>query len=142
MTAVFGGLDRLEGLDIRVLGDWDDPSDMVRGILDGFNLPANPRVAISNFTAGETVSFLQPILPDAVWLSATQLLHPMRVLKSEADIELMKQAGRITEAPSPNPHRAAPRHDRARDRGRGQLSTAQARLPGPIVHHIALQLRA
>ena len=98
MTAVFGGLDRLEGLDIRVLGDWDDPSEMVKGILDGFNLPANPRVAISNFTAGETVSFLQPILPDAVWLSATQLLHPMRVLKSEADIELMKQAGRITEA--------------------------------------------
>ncbi len=98
MTAEFGGLNRLEGLDIRVLGDWDDPSDMVRGILEGFNLPANPRVAISNFATGETVSHLQPILPDAVWLSATKLLHPMRVLKTEADIELMKEAGRITEA--------------------------------------------
>ena len=98
MTAEFGGLNRLEGLDIRVLGDWDDPSDMVRGILEGFNLPANPRVAISNFATGETVSHLQPILPDAVWLSATKLLHPMRVLKTEADIELMIEAGRITEA--------------------------------------------
>lgn len=98
MTAEFGGLNRLEGLDIRVLGDWDDPSDMVRGILDGFNLPDKPRVAISNFASGETVSHLQPILPDAVWLSATKLLHPMRVLKSEADIDLMKEAGRITEA--------------------------------------------
>ena len=98
MTAEFGGLNRLEGLDIRVLGDWDDPSDMVRGILDGFNLPDKPRVAISNFASGETVSHLQPILPNAVWLSATKLLHPMRVLKSEADIELMKEAGCITEA--------------------------------------------
>ena len=98
MTAEFGGLSRLEGIDIRVLGDWDDPSEMVKSILDGFNLPDNPRVAISDFASGETVSNLQPLLPDAVWLSATNLLRPMRVIKSDADIELMKAAGRITEA--------------------------------------------
>ena len=98
MTAEFGGLSRLEGIDIRVLGDWDEPAEMVKGILDDFNLPDEPRVAISDFTRGETVSNLQPLLPGATWLSATDLLRPLRVIKSESDIDEMKEAGRITEA--------------------------------------------
>ena len=98
MTAEFGGLNRLEGIDIRVLGDWDEPAEMVKGILDDFNLPENPRVAISDFTRGETVSNLQPLLPGATWLSATDLLRPLRLIKSQSDIDEMKEAGRITEA--------------------------------------------
>lgn len=98
MTAEFGGLNRLDGIDIRVLGDWDEPAEMVKGILDDFNLPDNPRVAISDFTRGETVSNLQPLLPGATWLSATDLLRPLRVIKSQSDIDEMKEAGRITEA--------------------------------------------
>ena len=98
MTAEFGGLNRLQGIDIRVLGDWDDPTEMVKGILDDFNLPDNPRVAISDFTRGETISNLQPLLPNAIWISATDLLRPMRVIKTQADIDEMKEAGRITEA--------------------------------------------
>ncbi len=98
MTAEFGGLNRLAGIDIRVLGDWDEPAEMVKGILDDFNLPDNPRVAISDFTRGETVSNLQPLLPGATWLSATDLLRPLRVIKSQSDIDEMKEAGRITEA--------------------------------------------
>ena len=98
MTAEFGGLNRLEGIEIRVLGDWDEPAAMVKGILDDLNLPDNPRVAISDFTRGETISNLQPLLPGATWLSATDILRPMRVMKTESDIEEMKEAGRITEA--------------------------------------------
>ncbi|MDE2818522.1 MAG: Xaa-Pro peptidase family protein [Chloroflexota bacterium] len=98
MTAEFGGLSRLQGIDIRVLGDWDEPAEMVKGILADFNLPENPRVAISDFTRGETVSNLQPLLPGATWLSATDLLRPLRVIKSESDIDEMKEAGHITEA--------------------------------------------
>ena len=71
---------------------------MVQRILDGFDLPANPRVAISDFATGETISHLQPLLPGASFLSATALLRPMRVIKTEADIALMREAGRITEA--------------------------------------------
>ena len=98
MTAVFGGMRRLQNIDIRVLGDWDEPTDMVRGILQDFDLPDNPRVAISDFATGETVSQLSALLPGAQWLSATELLRPLRVIKSQDDIELMQQAGRITEA--------------------------------------------
>ena len=98
MTAEFGGLSRLEGIDIRVLGDWDEPAEMVKRILADFNLPDNPRVAISDFATGETVSHLQPLVPGATFISATALLRPMRVIKTQDDIELMKIAGRITEA--------------------------------------------
>ena len=98
MTAEFGGLSRLQGIDIRVLGDWDAPAALLQSILADFDLPENPRVAISDFATGETVSQLQPLLPGATFLSATDLLRPMRVIKTEADIELMKVAGRITEA--------------------------------------------
>lgn len=98
MTAEFGGLDKLEDIDIRVLGDWDEPAALLKGILDGFKLPDRPRVAISDFTRGETISNLQALLPGAIWLSATDLLRPMRAIKTQADIDEMKEAGRITEA--------------------------------------------
>ena len=104
---------------------------MLKGILEGFNLPANPRVALSDFATGETVSHLQPLLPDAAFLSATSLLRPMRVIKTEADIDLMREARAH--------HRSrfrryaqgiATGHDRAGDRRGSQLSAAQAWLAG------------
>ncbi|RMG74800.1 MAG: aminopeptidase P family protein [Chloroflexi bacterium] len=98
MTAEFGGLERIKGVEIRVLGDWDDPAQMVRDILNGFNLPPKPRVAIGDKTSGETIIQLQQILPDAVFVSATDILRPLRVIKSEEEIAIMRRAGEITEA--------------------------------------------
>lgn len=98
MSAEFGGLNRLSNIDIRVLGDWDDPAALVRDIVRGFQLPERPLVAISDHTTGETVVNLQRILPDAVFISATDLLRPLRVIKSEDEIAVMRRAGQITEA--------------------------------------------
>lgn len=98
MTAEFGGLGQLTSVDIRVLGDWDDPAVLVRDILKSFDLPAHPRVAISDQSTGETVVNLQKILPDAAFVSATDLLRPLRVIKSEDEIAIMRKAGEITEA--------------------------------------------
>ena len=98
MTAEFGGLNRLSNIQIRVLGDWDDPADMVRDILKSFSLPSKPRVAISDFATGETISALQSILPDATFVSATDILRSLRVIKSEDEIATMRRAGEITEA--------------------------------------------
>ncbi|MFQ3646003.1 MAG: Xaa-Pro peptidase family protein [Anaerolineae bacterium] len=98
MSAEFSGLGRVQGIDIRVLGDWDDPAALVKDILKGFDLPARPTVAISDLTTGETVVKLQRILPDAVFISATDILRELRVIKSEDEIALMREAGRITEA--------------------------------------------
>jgi Xaa-Pro dipeptidase len=98
MTAEFGGLSSLTNIDLRVLGDFDDPSELVRTILKQLNLPAKPHVAISDHATGETVVHLQKILPDAVFESATDLLRPLRVIKSEDEVAIMRKAGAITEA--------------------------------------------
>jgi Xaa-Pro aminopeptidase len=98
MTAEFGGLGDVPGIELRVLGDWDDPVAFARGILDGFRLPARPRVAVSDRAHAESLIHLQRLLPDAVFVSATDILRELRTVKSAEEIELMRQAGRITEA--------------------------------------------
>lgn len=98
MTAEFGGSGSIEGIDLRILGDWDDPASMVSEILATFALPPKPRIAVGDTTGGETVVALQSLLPEATFLSATGLLRQMRVTKSEEEIAIMRRAGEITTA--------------------------------------------
>ena len=98
MSFEFNNLGDQKGIEVRMLGEWEEPAGFLKKILDGFNLPANPRVAISDFTRGETVAQLQRLLPDASFVSATDILRPMRVIKSEEDIAQIIEAGRMTEA--------------------------------------------
>src|SRR6185436_7396155 len=53
---------------------------------------------ISDHSTGETIVHLQKIAPDAVFESATDLLRPLRVIKSEDEVAVMRKAGEITEA--------------------------------------------
>ena len=98
MTAEFGGLDALSDVNLRVLGDWDNPQQLVAEILAGFKLPTNPTVAFGDRTHGETVIALQAILTEPRFTSATELLREQRVIKSEEEIAIMRQAGAVTEA--------------------------------------------
>ena len=98
MTAELGGLGDLPGADLRVLGDHDDPAALAQNILAGFDLPEKPRVAISDGADAESVVNIQQLLPGAQFVSATALLNPLRALKSEAEIAVMRRAGAITEA--------------------------------------------
>ncbi|MBZ0287970.1 MAG: Xaa-Pro peptidase family protein, partial [Anaerolineae bacterium] len=70
----------------------------VRDILRGFNLPAKPRLAVSDWATSETIVHLQQLVPDAVFVSATDLLRRLRIVKSEDDITMMRRAGAVTEA--------------------------------------------
>jgi len=98
MTAEFGGRGAAEGIEIRVLGDWDDPATLVRDLLARFKLPAKPRIAVSDRALAESLVHLQALVPDAVFISATDILRELRVVKSAAEIATMREAGRITEA--------------------------------------------
>lgn len=98
MTAEFGGLGDMSNIDVRVLGDWGDPATLVTSILQEMNVPKKPRMAVSDYTTGETVVGVQALLSDVSFLSATELLREMRVIKSEHEIEMMRKAGAITEA--------------------------------------------
>lgn len=98
MTAEFGGLGRLSDVQLRVLGDWDDPAALVADVLKSFKLPAQPRVAISDRAHAETLIHLQTLYPAARFVSATEILRQQRVIKSEDEIAVMRRAGEITEA--------------------------------------------
>ncbi len=98
MTAEFGGLADLSGVTVRVLKDHDDPAELVRGFLNEFALPQNPRVAISDSAHGSTVSAVSALLPGSSFVSATEALRPLRVIKSEEEVSVMRRAGEMTEA--------------------------------------------
>ena len=98
MTAEFGGVNATDSLNVRVLGDHDDPAVLVAELLDGFQLPAQPRIATGDRSHAETLIGLQALRPDARFLSATEVLRRQRVIKSEEEIDVMRAAGAITEA--------------------------------------------
>jgi Xaa-Pro aminopeptidase len=97
MTAEFGGMGDLKA-NLRILGDHDDPATLLRDILSGFKLPARPRIAVSDSTRGETLVGLQGLYPAASFSSATTLLNPLRRVKGEKEIAVMRRAGEVTEA--------------------------------------------
>lgn len=98
MTAEFKGRGESRGIEIRVLGDHDDPAALARDILAGCRLPPKPRIAISDRAHCESAVHLQALLPDAVFVSATDILRELRVIKSAEEIATMREAGRRTEA--------------------------------------------
>lgn len=98
MTAEFGSASGIEGQDVRVLGDWDDPREMVKGILEELGIKSGARIATSDDAEAETLMELQRLVPGAEFVSATHLLRQLRVIKDEDEIETMRAAGKITEA--------------------------------------------
>ncbi|MEM8664374.1 MAG: Xaa-Pro peptidase family protein [Pseudomonadota bacterium] len=97
MTVEFGAHDGLEGADVRVLGDWDDPVEMVRGIIADVALPSSPRIATSDDASAESLIAIQGLVPDARFVSGTGLLRQLRVIKDADEIEKLRAAGAITE---------------------------------------------
>lgn len=98
MTAVFGGLPEMPHVQMRILGDWDDPAVLVRDTLRVFDLPPQPRIAVNDHLPAETLLALQAIVPEATFIRASALVHRLRVIKSADEIALMRRAGEITEA--------------------------------------------
>lgn len=96
MSAEFGGMSA-DG-DVRILGDWDDPANMVQQVMNKFNLPKRPRVAISDSARAETLIHLQKLLPEMQMVSATAILRTIRRIKTSDEIATMRKAGDITEA--------------------------------------------
>ncbi|WP_372424381.1 M24 family metallopeptidase [Salinarimonas chemoclinalis] len=97
MTVEFGAAGGIEGYDVRVLGDWDDPAALVKDILAQARLPQRPRIAVSDDTEAESLIELQGLLPDARFVSATRILRRLRTIKSPQEIETLRAAGAITE---------------------------------------------
>lgn len=98
MTAEFGHVTGSDDVDVHVLRDHDDPGATVAGFLKAFGLPAKPRIAIGDATHGSTVAALQALSPTATFVSASDVLRPLRAIKSADEIAGMRRAGALTEA--------------------------------------------
>lgn len=98
MTVEFGAPEGLHALDVRILGDWDDPAQLVSGILGELGVGDAPRIAVSDNAEAETLIELQHLRPGVRFLSGTGLLRPLRVIKDADEIEKLRRAGAITEA--------------------------------------------
>jgi Xaa-Pro aminopeptidase len=98
MSAEFGGLSRMSGIEVRVFGDWDDPYQVVKDIFAKFKLSSKPRIAISERGLAESVTCLHSFLPEAHFVSATEIVRELRVVKGADEVAIMRKAGEITEA--------------------------------------------
>lgn len=98
MTAEFGSAGGFDGIEIRVLGDWDDPVDMVSEILRDFGIPEGATIATSDDAEAESLIELQKLVPGARFTSATDILREIRIIKDADEIETLREAGRKTEA--------------------------------------------
>jgi Xaa-Pro aminopeptidase len=97
MSADYGGLAESAGSALRILGDWDDPAELVRDVLSGFGLPDKVRIAVSDRAHAESVIQLQALFPLATFISATEILREQRVIKDADEVRLMREAGEVTE---------------------------------------------
>jgi Xaa-Pro aminopeptidase len=86
------------GYDVRVLPDAGDPLDLVRGVLGSLDLPSGATVALDDRAWAEGLLALQRLLPEARYQTASPILTPLRMIKDDEEIVIMRRAGEITEA--------------------------------------------
>ncbi len=86
------------GYDVRILPDAGDPLDMVKEVLASLSIQPNALVSVEDRCWAELLLNLKSVLPDASLGLASELLMPMRRIKDEAEIAIMRKAGEITEA--------------------------------------------
>ena len=96
MTADFN--DPGGDLEVRVLGEWEDPAAALGEVLGRLKAADPKKAALGEKTTGETFIHLQQVYPDIEFVPASELLLRQRMIKSAEEIALMKKAGEITEA--------------------------------------------
>lgn len=89
---------QVSGYDIRVLPDQGNPAQMVAAVMSALHVGDRPAIAVEDRAWAELVLNLQRLRPAALFSQASALLMPLRVLKDEAEIAVMRKAGAITEA--------------------------------------------
>ncbi len=86
------------GYDVRVLPDAEDPAKMAADVMAHFNLGQNVHIALEDRAWAETMLNLGKLRPEATFSPASALLMPLRRIKDEDEIAIMRKAGEITEA--------------------------------------------
>jgi len=88
----------ITGYDLRVLPDDGDPAALAHGVLDTLGTPASATIALDDRAWAETLLGIQSQRPAARFVSAAPIMRPLRLIKDEDELAIMRTAGEITEA--------------------------------------------
>ncbi|MBI3733886.1 MAG: aminopeptidase P family protein, partial [Chloroflexi bacterium] len=97
-----GGYYRAEAQDkpwiesVRLIVESESPLDVLRQTLNRFDLRGQ-QIALDDRVWARSLLAFQQLLPDARLALASEILMPLRMIKSADELALMRQAGRITE---------------------------------------------
>jgi len=83
--------------ELRIFGDQEDPAPVCKDVVERLGLPENARIAIDDRAWAETLIGIQGVLPNARFSKALDMLGPMRAVKSEAELEVMRETNRIVD---------------------------------------------
>ena len=82
---------------LRVIQESEDPLKVMRQVLSRFDLKGK-KVAMDDHAWAQTVLAFGRLLPYTELVMASQIVAPMRMIKDETELDLMRQAGQITAA--------------------------------------------
>ncbi len=82
---------------VRIILESEDPLEVIRQVLNRFSV-RDQKIALDDRTWAQTQLAFRHLLPGREFVLASEIIAPMRMIKSEAELELMRQAGQITEA--------------------------------------------
>ncbi len=82
--------------DVRLIRESESPVDVLRAMLAHLDLQGR-RIMVDDHAWAKSVLTFRQLLPDAEFALASEILAPMRMIKSEDELHLMRQAGAITE---------------------------------------------
>lgn len=86
------------GIEVRVLPDAGDPARFAADVLLSLRVSAAPQIALEDRCWAETLLNIQRLRPAATFSQASAIMMPLRRIKGEDELAIMRKAGEITEA--------------------------------------------
>jgi Xaa-Pro aminopeptidase len=98
MSMEFGGQAEVAHLNVYQLEDHEDPSIVFEEIVAKLGNRDSVRIAIGGPVRPETIRAFQESLAECTYFPVGDMLMPMRMMKSQQEINAMQRAGEMTEA--------------------------------------------
>lgn len=79
---------------VRIIDESEAPLDVMKEIVNQAG-PGSVRIAIEDHAWAETSQAMSTLMPNAEFVMASDLIAPMRMIKNETELELMRASGKI-----------------------------------------------
>ena len=82
--------------EVKIIDESERPKEVLKRVLGAYNLRGKG-IAIEERAWAHTVLLFREVLPYSKLMNASELIEPMRMIKDDDEIAVMKQAGEITD---------------------------------------------